>query len=213
MIKILALLLLATLLSANPKIYSALGDVVYDNVEKIKELKNIKELQEYESEIDRYVISVYAAKKMGFSADINSEDLDKKEYLNRLRKLSKTNDMFYKYVQDLYKESIEKEDAKLWQKLINSGLIDTQRYKYEILEFYFAHSSELDEQGVVKEFLDRDKDLKTKNTKKNTSILLNEEAQEDKIKSIRKKDKLKQEKTQKTLEDEQKKKKAEIKGK
>jgi len=213
MIKILVLLLLATLLNANPKIYSALGDVIYNNVEMIRELKNISEFKEYESEIESYVESVYVAKKRGFSIESSSEDLEKKEYLNILRELSKKNDMFYRDVQNLYKQSIEKEDSKLWQKLINSGLIDTQRYKYEILEFYFAHSNELNEQGVVKEFLDRDKDLKTKNTKKNTSILLNEEAQENKIKSIREKDRLKQESTQKTLEEEQKKRKAEIKNK
>jgi len=45
MIRTLILLLFATFLSANPKIYSALGAVVYDNVQKIEKLKKYQSLE------------------------------------------------------------------------------------------------------------------------------------------------------------------------
>jgi hypothetical protein len=202
MIKRLILLLLATFLSANPKIYSALGNVVYDNVQKIEELKNIPEFKEYESQISNYVESVYIAKEIGMGIEMGTKEIDKKEYLNMLRELSKTNDMFFSHVQNIYKDSIETKNILLWNKIINSGLLDTQKHKYEILEFYFAHSEDIDEGGVVKEFLDEDKRLKAKSTKKSSSIIIKKEAQEEKIKRIREKDKTKQEAIQKTLEKE-----------
>lgn len=202
MIKTLFLLLLATLLCANPKIYSALGDVIYDNVHKIEKLKNISNFQEYESKIDEYVKSVYLAKEVGYSIEMGNPEIDKMKYLETLRELSKTNDIFYRQAQSLYRVSIEKENTFLWNQIINSGLIDVQSHKEEILEFYFAHADEINEQGVIEKFLDEDEKLKAKNTYKSYSPLLKRDAQEDKIKRIREKDKAKQEAIQKSLEEE-----------
>ncbi|MCK9492703.1 MAG: hypothetical protein M0Q24_11535 [Sulfurimonas sp.] len=213
MIKTLLLLLLATLLCANPKIYSALGDVIYDNVQMIEELKKISEFREYESKIDEYVKRVYTAKEMGFSIEIGTQEIDKKEYLKTLRELSKINDMFFRQAQGMYTNSIEQKNTLLWSNIINSGLIDIQKYKDEILEFYFAHSEDIEEEGVIQKFLDEDEKLKEKNTKKKNTLLIKKERQEDKIKRIREKDKLKQEAIQKTLEDELIKKKTEIRNK
>jgi len=210
--KTVVLLLLATLLCANPKIYSALGDVIYDNVQKIEALKNIKEFKEYENKIQEYVKSVYIAKEVGFGIEIGTQETDKNEYLKTLRELSKTNDMFHRQAQSLYKDSIEQENTLLWSAVINSGLIDTQKNKNEILEFYFAHSNDIDETGVIQNFLDEDEMLKAKNSKKKNSIYMQKEAQEDKIKRIREKDKIKQEAIQKNLEEELVKKKTQIRS-
>ncbi|EQB39221.1 hypothetical protein M947_07010 [Sulfurimonas hongkongensis] len=212
MVKRLILLLLATFLSANPKIYSALGDVIYNNVEIIESLKKISEFKEQEAQIDEYVKSVYAAKEMGFSIEEGTQEIDKKKYLKTIRELSKINDMFFRLAQNMYKESIEQENTLLWSKLINSGLIDTQKHKDEVLEFYFEHSKDIDEEGVIQKFLDQEKKLKTKSTKKNDDLLMKKEAQEEKIKRIREKDKLKQEAIQKALEEELKKKKTQIRS-
>jgi len=73
MIKIILLSLLSTLLIAqNPNIYSALGDVIYDNVEKIEKLKKekvqikskISEINNLKAEIDKIkqVLSLKASK-------------------------------------------------------------------------------------------------------------------------------------------------------
>lgn len=212
MIKTFILLLLATFLSANPKIYSALGDVVYDNVQNIEKLKNISEFREYESQISEYVKSVYVAKEIGHSIDMGTQEIDRKEYLNTLRELSKINDTFFRHVQNMYENSIKQKDTLLWSQIINSGLIDTQKYKDVILEFYFDHSEEIDLDGVVQNFLDEDEKLKVRNTKKNNVSLTKKEEQEEKIKRIREKDKLEQEAIQKTLEDELIKKKLQIRS-
>ena len=53
MIKLLILSLLATFLMAqNPKVYSALGDVIYDNLENIERLKDIPAFSQFEKKID-----------------------------------------------------------------------------------------------------------------------------------------------------------------
>jgi hypothetical protein len=66
MIKTIMLSILTTLLFAqnsqnflfdqntslkNPQVYAALGDVIYNNVEKIKKLKNIPQLSQYEDKM------------------------------------------------------------------------------------------------------------------------------------------------------------------
>lgn len=202
--KIAILFLLATLLYGNPKIYSALGDVVYDNVQIIKELKNITEFKEYESKIDEYVKNIFLAKEKGFSLDSDTYEIEKKEYLEILRELSKTNDFFFKYALKIYKNSIEKQNTLLWNKMINSGLIDVQKYKNEIIEFYFTHIQEIDAKGVIQNFIDDDKNLKAKYNKSSSFIKI--ETQEERIENIREEHRTKQEAIQKNLEEELKKK-------
>lgn len=212
MVKIVFLLLLATLLYANPKVYSALGDVIYDNVGKIEDLKSISEFKEQERQIDEYVKSVHLAKEMGFGIEMGNSELDKKEYLKTIRELSKTNDIFFRQAHIIYKNSIEQENTLLWSKMINSGLIDIQKHKDEILEFYFAHSEDIDEEGVIEKFLDEDDRLKAKNIEKKSAATIKKERQEEKIKRIREKDKIKQEAIQKALEEELIKKKSQIRS-
>ena len=159
--KIVLLFLLATfLLAQNPKVYSALGDVIYNNVDKIEKLKDIPQYTQYEKRIDSYVKEVYEVKDIGYAIEAGDKNLNKIDYLKKIRVLSKTNDFFHRTAINSFKSSMTTEDNDLFSKIVNSGLIDSEKYKGEILEYYFAHCTDMNATGVVQKYLDEDEMLK-----------------------------------------------------
>jgi len=54
------------LFSSNPAVYSALGDVIYDNVNGIEKLSQIEEYADYKEKIQQYVSEVDTTKRAGF---------------------------------------------------------------------------------------------------------------------------------------------------
>lgn len=211
MIKLVILALLATfLIASNPKVYSALGDVIYDNVDSIEKLKEIPEFYKFKQKIDLYVKEVHKAKDVGFAIEAGDNTQDKKKYLQTIRELSKINDFFYRTTVNSYKSSITNQDNLLFSNTINSGLIDTNKNKNEILEYYFAHSNDINASGVIQKYLDEDELLQEKQNMSKRPSLSKKQIQEAKIKRIREKDKAKQELIRKTLEEELLKKKSDI---
>ncbi|QOP42774.1 hypothetical protein FJR45_01935 [Sulfurimonas sediminis] len=208
--KILFLLILTTLLAAqNPKAFSALGDIVYNNIDKIQKLTNIDEYAPYEKKIQEYAAAVKKLKKEGFSLD-EGVVKDKMHYLNRLRELSRTNDFFVRSVKRNLDLAIENENSKLFTKLANSGLIDEKRSKNKILDYYFAHSDDVNTTGIIQKYLDEDKKLQAKKERKKSLLQRKKERELEKIQRIRKKDKLEQKKLEEQLNKEVQKKKLQI---
>ena len=192
----------------NPKVYKALGDVIYDNVEKIKKLKDIEIFQSFSEKIDNYADDVEKAKELGFEIESGSKKVDNITYLNTLRKLSKENDYFVRSTKNAYKASIEKEDSVLFSEMVNSGLINTDKHKDEIVSYYLAHSEDINASGVIQSFLDDEKTKSKKNTYSyEQAKKLRDEA---KIRRIREEDKKKQADLEHTLSEEVKQKKSEI---
>ena len=211
MIKVIILALLATfLIAGNPKVYPALGDVIYDNVEAIEKLKDIPAYAQFKRNIDLYVKKVYEIKDIGYAIESGNKTNNKKDYLQKIRTLSKTNDFFHRTVMNSFNSSITSEDNELFTEIINSGLVDTQKYKAEILEYYFVHCAEVNATGVVQQFLDEDETLRKKNEASKKVVVTKKELQEAKIKRIRQKDKEQQELIKKSLEEELLKKKRNI---
>ena len=211
MSKLLVLALLATsLMAQNPKVYSALGDVIYDNVDKIQNLKEISKFSQFNEKIDLYIKKVHKAKDIGYAIESGANNINKIKYLKTIRELSKTNDFFYRTAINYYKSSILMQDSELFSKTINSGIIDTSKYKTEILEYYFAHCIDMNSTGIIQKYLDEDEKLKEKQVAFRKSGLSKKQIQEAKIKRIREKDKVKHESIQKALEDELVKKKSNI---
>jgi hypothetical protein len=211
MIKTLFFTLLSTLaFAANPAVYSALGDVIYDNAPHIDNLKNIKEYERYRVRIEEYVSKVAQAKEEGFRLEKGDTSVDKKDYLLKLRELSATNDFFVKDVHASYKASMRDKDNELFSKMINSKLLDLNKYKSEIKEYYIQNSEGITQEGVIQQFLDEDARLAKQRELNKKKYKTKEEIEREKIQRLRKKDKEQAEALQKALEKELQEKKKKI---
>ena len=210
---IITLLCTTFLLADNPTIYSALGDVIYNNVDNINNLKNINKYASEISKIDKYVKDVKKTKENGFAIQRGDKTIDKMDYLNHLRELSKTNDYFVRSVKNNFKHALLQEDTPLFSKVINCGLVDTQKYKEKIISYYVTHSEDINVSGVIQSCLDEDKELRDKKEAQRKVYQSKKMREEAKIKRIRKNDKEKQEKLEKKLDEEVKAKKLEIRNK
>lgn len=211
--KIILLITLFTLqlFALNPKVYAALGDKIYDNMDKIDALQYTREFRGYKTEIKEYVFDVKALKGIGYMIDKGNSQVTKKEYLQNLRKLSKTNDFFVESIKSAFHKSIRDEDSDLFRLTVTSGLIDTRRNKSKIKEYYYSHSDELDIAGtIIEEFVQEDIERQKRSKKKVYKGPTKEDIERAKIERIRAKDKAKQEAIAKALEEELKRKKQKI---
>jgi len=211
MIRIIFLSFLTTFLFAqNPKVYSALGDIIYDNAPKIQNLQMIPQYSKYKENINNYILKVKNAKKIGYAIELGDTTIDKKEYLNIIRKLSKTNDFFQRTTINFFKESIKKQNDQLFLQTLNSGLIDTKKYKADIFEYYFSNSNNIKTCDILQNMIDEDKLLKQKQKLAKRNQLTKKQIQEAKIKRLRANDEAKQEALQKQLEEKLLRKKSQI---
>ncbi|MDQ7068936.1 MAG: hypothetical protein Q9M40_13755 [Sulfurimonas sp.] len=211
MYKLILITLLTTFLSANnPKPYAVLGDVIYDNLSKIESLKQLDTYKLYENDIDEYVKEVSDAKKQGFSLEKSSTSKERKEYLNKLRKLSKTNDYFLRSINSQYKESMKNSDYELFSEIINSKLIDTEANKKEIIDYYYKNKEFINSEGVIDNFLKEDARLKALKEAQKKYYKTKKQLEAEKIKRIRENDKTQQKKLEAELQNDLNKKKEEI---
>lgn len=211
MYKLLLLTLLTTFLNAqNPLPYAALGDVIYDNVEKIDSLKNISSYALYKDDIDSYTTAVYKAKEQGYAVEKSCNRKAKKEYLNTLRLLSKRNDYFLRGLQNQYIESLNSDNYEFFSEIINSGLIDTQSKKEEIIDYFYKNKEDMNSTGVIDTFLEEDAHLKALKDIQKKHYKSKIQLQEEKIKRIRENDLKQQEKIEENLQNDLNNKKANI---
>jgi len=210
MYKIFLFFLLSIVLYAqNPKAFSALGDIIYNNVDKIQKLENIEDYAVYKKKIQEYVTDVKKLKSDGFALD-EGIYTKKMQYLNELRKLSQTNDFFVRSVKRNLDLAIENNNSKFFTQLINAGLLDEKKSKNKIIDYYFAHSNEVNATGLIQKYLDEDKKLRAKKEYKKSLLKRKKLRELEKIRRIREKDKLEQQKLEEQLNKEVQKKKLKI---
>ena len=192
-----------------PNIYSALGDVIYGNIDNIVKLKDLDAFKSFSEKIKSYSKNVEKSKAVGFDIESGNKNIDEVVYLDTLRTLSKENDYFVRSVKSAYKLSLEKQDSKLFLDTVNSGLLDTDKNRDQIIEYYLSHSKDINASGLIQRYLDEDAKLKSKRKSYNykQAKKLQDEA---KIRRIREDDKKKQAKLEKELTEEVKQKKLEI---
>jgi len=211
MYKIILFFFLTTLLLAkNPEPFAALGDVIYNNAPKIEKLKKIGAFKSYAKEIDDYVQRVNKVKKEGFVLEYNTTPKRRSNYLVKLRELAKKNDYFTHMVELFYKNALETENSDLFSKLINSGLLDTDEHKKEIINYYFAHQAEINPHGLIQSYLDEDAKLRAKREAQRKRYMSKKEREALRIKEIRERDRRQKELLEKRLDEELKEKKKEI---
>jgi len=211
MTKILFLTLFATLLlSDNPKVYSQLGDKIYNNVNGIGKLAEIEQYIQYKEQIAQYIGEVDTTKRTGFLIEKGNKKINSKSYLDNLRKFSKTNDFFLRSAKNNFLVSMEKEDSRLFSSLVNSGLIDTQKYKSDIVTYYLFHMDSVDPRGTIQNILDNDEALRKKKQSQKKVYKSKKQIQQEEIQRIRKYDKIRQEKIEKRLQEKVNREKKEI---
>jgi len=195
----------------NPDVYSTLGNEIFSNIKKIEKLKEIPEFKNYENKINKYIQDVKEIKQDGFLVRSQENNTTKEAYLDKLRKLSSINDIFLKYVEDNFKNSIQNENNELFLLMVNSELLDISEYKDEIIDYYLKHSEEIEPPEVIKTFLNEKKEKQKviqerieviKTSKKNIEAA--------RIKRIRQRDKEKEEAVIKLLDEEVTQKKIDI---
>ena len=203
------ILFLSTLFAANPSIYAALGDKLYDNAFKVKNLKQLSEYKPFEQKIDDYLDELEEAKKLGFAIEKGERPDAAKAYLEKLRKLAKTNDFFLRSANAVFEKGLQKGDVYLVMMMLDLGIVDAQRYKRQLLDFYNRHKGSFTPEGVYLELLRQEAKKNAKMSDEEYAKLKRLKEQE-KIKKLRKKDKERQEELQKRLEQELKMKKRQI---
>jgi len=159
---ILLLLLFTNLFSKNPTIYNELGDVIYANVNNIQKLKYFKQYANNKTKIDKYVEDVYVTKKEGFLAQKSSQEVDKRNYLSKLRELSKINDFYARSVKKNLAFSIVSKDNILFINMVNCGLVDVKSSKDKIMNYYCDNSIDINASGIIRNYLDMDKEAEDK---------------------------------------------------
>ncbi len=192
-----------------PNVYSALGDVIYGNVDSIVKLKELDAFKSFSEKINNYSKNVEKSKTIGFNIEAGNKNVDEVTYLETLRTLSKENDYFVRSVNSAYKSSIKKQDSKLFLDTVNSGLLNTNKNREQIVEYYLKHSQDINASGVIQKYLDEDAKIKLK--KKSYSYEKAKKLRDEaKIRRIREDDKKKQAQLEKDLTQEVQQKKLEI---
>ena len=169
----------------NPKPYAALGDVIYNNVENIDKLITSECYSLYTDEIKAYVKDVNKAKEEGFALESKSSTKSKKLYLAKLRELSLKNDNYLRDIKNRYKLSMKNNNYELFSKVINSGIIDLEKNKQEIVDYYYLHSDDINSTGVIDNYLNEDAKLKALKDAQRKKYKSKKTLREEKIKRIR----------------------------
>jgi len=190
----------------NPDVYYSLGNEIYDNIPKLKNIKEIEYFQRLDSKIDRYTNAVRHTKKLGYEVESGIRANAKLEYLKDLRRHKKEYDFFIKSVENAYNDAKQDKNHSLFQKIVDLDLLYRKKYKSDILKHYHKYEDEIFPQGLLKVFVDEEIEKRKKRYKPKTK----EQLKKEKIKRLRKNDKLEQEALEKKLAEELRKKKLEI---
>ena len=201
--------LTSLLFGANPKVYASLGDSIYNNAPKIEKLKKIKQYDSFSERISRYVREVDMLKVEGYALEAKKSNKNK-QYLQKLRELAKTNDFFVRNAQAMYRKSMKQKNYTLFAQLLDTGLIDLERNKKEILSFYNKHQDEVPLFGKLQELVMQNKLKRGSKHTKEYYEKLRKMKEQEKIRRLRERDKQRQEALQRRLEKEVKEKKEKI---
>ncbi|MDD5157548.1 hypothetical protein [Sulfurimonas sp.] len=218
---LLLLICIVALFAKNPAVYASLGDELYDSVEMIEKLKENIEFSNNQDIVDNYVDEVKKSKNIGFAVEAGDKSVNKVLYLAKLRELSKIYSSFNvkNKIEGSFEKSIEDKNSKLFIAVVNSGVINNEIYKSEILAYYKQHMDEIDPTGVIKEYLDKEEvakgeqervEIERKGQTKDRRSTSKHDYKQDRIRQIREDDKRKEQRMEKLLNDDVKQKKEAI---
>lgn len=127
-------------MGANPKLYSGLGDTIYDAMPKVSELAEVQAVAKHRNNIEAFLTKCSSTKEKGFVLDKGTKD--KKEtqaYLERLRSLNSEYEFYVHTAEEALSRSIQDNDYGNFAALIRTGLIDIEDNSDRIVGFYELH--------------------------------------------------------------------------
>lgn len=202
MLKLFILSLFFTFLFAqNPTIYALLGDVIYDNAQEMKTLTDIPSFSNDKQKIVDYIQQCDKLKEQGFSIESGDTKYNKTDYLNDLRRLSKSNDQFVRLANSKFVQSMDNNDSQTFKTLVDLKIINKSIVKEKVRDFISKHEAELEstqyyityKEDLEKEKLEQERLNKIREERLRKKKLSN-------IERIRKSDKERQESLKKELE-------------
>ncbi len=214
---LLLLTLSLSLFAQNPKSFAALGDVIYNDVIKFENLKEMPSMQEYRNAIDAYIVSANETKKMGFAIDIeNAKDdkdtaVDGKEYLIALRKLSTEHDTIIDNSRTRFKEAMGDEDSETINGMINYGVIEIDDYKDELIRYYEEFGEDQNLSSLETMYADHIASLNKDDSASKLSEAQREaRINEERVQRMREKNRLNQEALARSVEEEKEREKQKV---
>jgi hypothetical protein len=149
------------LLADNPKAFSALGDIIYDDAAVIAKLEEIASMKSEHEMINSYLIICDVAKQDGFAVDRRKSDADEKNYLALLRILSKEHDELFRKAELAFDRAMQEGNEEDVLKLFASGAVDTAKKTSEIKAYYEKYHEE-QELSVLADFIAEQERLRAK---------------------------------------------------
>jgi len=207
---ILLLSLSLSLFAQNPKAFAALGDVIYNDVDKFEALKNMASMQDTKMSIDSYIDSAKSAKKMGHALDSKTGGIDSKSYLKVLRELSIERDAIISSSRDRFKEAIADEDGVTVNGMVANGVINAESYEKELLNYYEEFGEDQNLSSVEPMYMRYLNSLKKDTNRSLTQEQLDALDNEARIKRMRAKNKAKEDALTRSVDEQQKKDKQEV---
>ena len=130
------------LYAQNPVAFSALGDVVYNDIAKFEQLKELSSMRDYIPVVDDYIEAAKKSKTMGFAVDAKDQSITAKAYLNMLRVLSAEHDSIMSGARERFEEAMQDEDGETVTAMIKIGIIDPQVYNSQLVQYYEEYAEE-----------------------------------------------------------------------
>ena len=202
-------LFLSLLYASNPRVYSALGDTIYDNAPKIAKLQQIKQYLPFKQKIEKYVLDVEKTKQLGFAIESGEKKSKARDYLLQLRALAKQNDFYVRSAESLFLKALKTNDYETVMDLLDTGIIDLDRYREKLLQFYSINKDRIVLRGEFARIVQEELKKRSKHSKE-YYLRLKKMKEQEKIRRLRLNDKKRQEELQRKLEEELKRKKEQI---
>jgi hypothetical protein len=202
------------LLAENPKAFSALGDIIYNDAAVIKKLGDIASMKSEHEMINSYLIVCEAAKQDGFAVDSRKSDVDEKNYLALLRILSKEHDELYRKAELAFDRAMREGNEEDVLKLFASGAVDVEDKFPEIKAYYGKYHDE-QELSVLADFIAKQEKLRAKReaeekARRKSAKTYQQRKEQEKIKHFRERDAAEQRAREKALKEEMERTKEEV---
>jgi len=203
-------LLVLSLFAATPQPFHRLGDKLYNSVDALEKIKNLKALEKEKGMITSYLNGIKRVKEEGFVLQREPTKALRSAYLKDLRDYSKRYDAILRMLQSRYETAIENEDSALFAALVNSGFIDQKQEREAIIRYYFGHQKDIEPTGRLATIV-LDAKLQKKELQKERRYDAKRAKDLAKIQRIRKEDQRKKATIEKKLQEELQKKRKELK--